>query len=412
MGEMMPMDVANTHALAPHGHAAAPKPHLDASRVRDIVLARLATAGKVIPRDELARELWPIVSHLLPMSEWQAMLDRDLGALADAGLCDAKPVAVSATEAGKKRALLVLGSNALPRTWTEAKGMRLVAKALDLDNLPPRRLKGLLKPDGLRMEIVQAAFKLKSRSVPTASRLRSQLAKLAVTRAFGDSLPAGLDGRSGLSASAGRALAGRLANPPREFATDGRLVAALAMEHAGTTKPGIDDLQTGLLRRYVTRGTIKTTEKAERAPRRSVKSAVRPLTAVAKSSAATLAPPALQQPAQALAPTALKLVHTAPSRPDFATFVAAVLAAAGSVAEGWPGNRKAFVCKVWVAIQKAHPHWVVSDVEFKAMLVEAHRVGSIVLVNADLKDQRALADLQASAIAYKNAIFHFVRVDD
>ncbi len=415
MGEKTPMDAANTHALAPHGHAATPKPHLDASRVRDIVLARLATAGKVIPRDDLARELWPIVSHLLPMSDWATMLDRDLGALADAGLCDTKPVAVSATEAGKKRALLVLGSNSLPRTWSEAKGMRLVAKALDLDNLPPRRLKGLLKPDGLRMEIVQAAFKLKSRSVPTASRLRSQLAKLAVTRAFGDSLPAGLDGRSGLSASAGRALAGRLANPPREFSTDGRLVAALAMEHAGTTKPGFEDLQTGLLRRYVTRGAVTTAEKAERTPRRATKSVTRLMSAVARPAEAAharLAPVTAAAPAAA--PPPLKLVHTAPAptRPDFTSFVAAVLAAADSVAEGWSGNRKAFVSKVWGAIQKAHPHWVVSDVEFKAMLVEAHRAGRLVLVNADLKDERALADLQASAIAYKNAIFHFVRVDD
>jgi hypothetical protein len=295
----------------------------------------------------------------------------------------------------------------LPRTWSEAKGMRLVAKALALDNLPPRRLKGLLKPDGLRLEIVQAAFKLKSRSVPTASRLRSQLAKLAVTRAFGDSLPAGLDGRSGLSASAGRALAGRLANPPREFPTDGRLVAALAMEHAGATKPGFEDLQTGLLRRYVTRGAVNITEKAERTPRRATaKTGARPISAVAK-------PVAAATPA-ATTPPPLKLVHntSAPTRPDFASFVAAVLAAANSVAEGWSGNRKAFVSKVWGAIKQAHPHWLVNDVEFKAMLVEAHRAGRIVLVNADLKDERALADLQASAIAYKNAIFHFVRVDD
>jgi hypothetical protein len=182
------------------------------------------------------------------------------------------------------------------------------------------------------------------------------------------------------------------------------------MEHAGATKPGFEDLQTGLLRRYVTRGAINTAEKSERTPRRAAKAVARPVSAVAKPAAAA---PSAATPVAAT-PAPLKLVHntSAPTRPDFASFVTAVLAAADSVAEGWSGNRKAFVSKVWSAIQKAHPHWLVNDVEFKAMLVEAHRAGRIVLVNADLKDERALAELQASAIAYKNAIFHFVRVDD
>ena len=376
---------------------------LDGGRVRDIVLVRLATAGKVVARADLARELWPIVSHLLSMPEWQVALDRDLGALADAGLCDAKPIAVSVTDAGSKRAALVLGVNALPRTWTEAKGARMVAKALGIEGLPPRRLKALMKADALRLEIVQAAFKLRARGVPTASRLRSLLAKLAVARAFGDSLPTGIEGRTGLSAKAGRALAGRLAHPPRDFPTDGRLVAALAMEHAGATTPGLETLQTALLRRYVTRGIVKPPELRARSQRRPAKSAMRPVEVVAKVGLPVLVPVSVN-------PAASK--GCVPTRPDFAGFVAAVLAAAEGVAEGWPGNRKAFVSKVWGAVQAHHPEWLVSEVEFKAMLIEAHRVGRVVLANADLKDQRSMADVQASAIAYKNAIFHFVRVDD
>ena len=400
MGETADMDGALPHISEPHRAAPALKPHLDGGRVRDIVLVRLATAGKAVARADLARELWPIVSHLQPMAEWQAALDRDLGALADAGLCDAKPVAVEVTGAGSKRAALVLGVNALPRTWTEAKGARLVAKALGAEGLPPRRLKALLKADGLRLEIVQSAFKLKARGVPTPARIRSQLAKLAVTRAFGDSLPTGMDGRSGLSAKAGRALAGRLANPPREFPTDGRLVAALAMEYAGTTKSGFEDLQTALLRKYVTRGAVRAPETLARASRRAEKVAARP---AAKAKGAV--------PVLTLVETNPRSMAT-PARPDFAGFVAATLAAAQGVAEGWPGNRKAFVSKVWGAVQAQHPEWLVSEIEFKAMLIEAHRVGRIVLANADLKDQRSMADVQASAIAYKNAIFHFVRVDD
>ena len=102
----------------------------------------------------------------------------------------------------------------------------------------------------------------------------------------------------------------------------------------------------------------------------------------------------------------------APARPDFAGFVKAVRALSNSLAEGWPGNRKAFVSKVWRAVQERHAHWGISEVEFKGMLAEAHRAGQLVLANADLKDSRFIADIQASAIAYKNAVFHYVRVDD
>jgi hypothetical protein len=46
------------------------------------------------------------------------------------------------------------------------------------------------------------------------------------------------------------------------------------------------------------------------------------------------------------------------------------------------------------------------------MLTEAHRCGLLVLANADLKDKRDLKDLQASAVTYKNTVWHFIRVED
>ena len=45
------------------------------------------------------------------------------------------------------------------------------------------------------------------------------------------------------------------------------------------------------------------------------------------------------------------------------------------------------------------------------MLAEAHRAGSLALANADLKDNSNIKDLQDSAVVYKNAVFHFIRVD-
>ncbi len=60
------------------------------------------------------------------------------------------------------------------------------------------------------------------------------------------------------------------------------------------------------------------------------------------------------------------------------------------MAEGWPGNRKAFISHVWNAIRDSEPQWGISEIEFKCMLAEAHRAGRIVLANADLKDKKNL----------------------
>ena len=57
------------------------------------------------------------------------------------------------------------------------------------------------------------------------------------------------------------------------------------------------------------------------------------------------------------------------------------------------------------------PEWGLSEIEFKCMLVEAHRAGSLALANADLKDNSNIAQVQDSAVVYKNAVFHFIRVD-
>jgi hypothetical protein len=45
------------------------------------------------------------------------------------------------------------------------------------------------------------------------------------------------------------------------------------------------------------------------------------------------------------------------------------------------------------------------------MLAEAHRVGQLALANADLKDKNNMKDVQDSAVSYRNAVFHFIRVD-
>ena len=82
------------------------------------------------------------------------------------------------------------------------------------------------------------------------------------------------------------------------------------------------------------------------------------------------------------------------SPPDMAEFCRAVVDAARPVAEGWPGNRKAFISLVWKAIRNARPDWGLSEIAFKGMLAEAHRSGQIELATADLKDGRDLKSLE------------------
>jgi hypothetical protein len=118
--------------------------------------------------------------------------------------------------------------------------------------------------------------------------------------------------------------------------------------------------------------------------------------------------PRLVEPKSAPAPVALT---APPGRPDLAGFVAEVRRQAAGQAQGWPGNRRAYISHVWRQLREQRPDWGVSEIEFKCMLAEAHRAGHVALANADLKDSKNIKDLQDSAVVYKNAVFHFIRVD-
>lgn len=414
---MMDAGTLELPRAAPHAEA-----QLDKGRVRDIVLIRIAFAGRLLGRDTVARELAPIGAHLVSADVWQSEIERDLAALADAGLAEIRASSVGATEAGIKRATMIMGGRGnLPKSWAEARDVRLVAKALGIENEAPARLKALRKPDGLRARIVIQAFNLKLKGVPTPIRLRTALAQVALSRAFGDKMKPQAPSKSGLSPKAGRVLAGQLASKPQDFRTDSRLVAALAANAMGITRSDLPSLQLAVLRRYVTKGDIPAeTPKATR--RRKVTRTAPYIKAVGQGELPLGAPAAApatspQQDDHADASShsieqALARALSPPMRPDFAGFVATVRQSAGRVAEGWAGNRKAFISRVWRAIQASEPHWALTEIEFKCMLTEAHRAGQILLANADLKDDRNLRDVQESAVAYRNAVFHFVRVDD
>jgi hypothetical protein len=364
---------------------------LDTGHVRDIVLARIACAHAAIGRGEIASDLAPIVAHRVSAGRWRSMLEGEIGSLMAGGLVTSDGSRVRATDAGAAKAGAFLGvKGQLPRDWAAICDTRLIVRTLGLQREPVKRQHALATPEGLRMAIVQRAYNLKIKGVPTPSRLRAALANVALQRAFGNKINAGLAGKTALPAKAGRLLAAQLARKPRNFGTDARLIAALAAEHVDAANSDLASLRLAVLRRYV--------EATEKAP------------AAGKSRLAPRPPRLVHaEPTEPARPQALPQVPA--GRPDLAGFVREVRRHAADRAQGWAGDRKAYISQVWRAIIEQRPDWGLSEIEFKCMLAEAHRAGQLALANADLKDATSLKELQDSAVLYKNAVFHFVRVE-
>lgn len=355
--------------------------------VSALVLARIATQGGAT-RADVRRDLQPMVAHRLSPAEWRGAAEAAADDLVAAGLATESRGRLAASETGTGALARLLGHRATATsTWAARRDVDLVAKSLGLEGESAAKLKALSKPEGLRALVVQKAFGLPLKPRQSAARLRADLAVIALERAFGNKIKSGLGAGSGLSAKAGRLLAGQLALRPREYPSDGRLLAQLAAEAVGTPQASLEALRAALLRDLVTKLLAPAAPPVVLPPARSA-----PLPANDLGPAASRPPPMV--------------------RPDLDGFSAEVLAAARGHAEGWPGNRKAFISRVWQAIRAARPEWGLSEIEFKGMLAEAHRAGRLVLANADLKDKKNLKDFEASAIGYKNTIWHFIRIED
>jgi hypothetical protein len=354
-------------------------------RLRLLLLVRLAGAERGLTRSVLAQDLAPIVPQTLPAAQWRALIERELDALLRDGSAK-QGVEVRLSETGSAAVRRFLGvKGALPGSWSELRDQRLIAKALGLERLAGKHLKALARPDGLRAGLVQASYNLKLKGIATPSRLRSALAALALKRAFGNQISVGVTGKGGLSAKAGRLLAAQLLRSPRDFGTDSRLIAALAAEQSGTKPADLEGLRRAILGRLFA-GAVVAADLRRPPPAGAL---------------ASLAPPPLR-PAPA---------NPTPARPDLAGFVGEVRRQAAAHAHGWVGNRKAYISHVWRALGEECADWRLSEIEFKCMLLEAHRAGQLALVNADLKDHKSMKDVQESAVVYKNAVFHFVQVD-
>lgn len=349
-----------------------------------LLLVRASCEGGAT-RADIVRDLASLVAHKLSPAEWRQAAETATGDLIAMGFVTEKRGRLKATDQGAAGTARYLGLKAPTELdWVDVRDVTLVAKALGAEGEPAARLKSLARPEALSAMIVQRAFGLPLKKNEQPARIRARLALIALERAFGNKIKAGMGSGAGLSAKAGRTLAGQLSRKPREFATDARLIAELAAEQVDAPRADLEQLRLALLKRLGTRAVDE--RRAAAGPKR-----------------ATVAPPSAMPVAANDAP---------PLRPDMKQFARQVQAAARTCADGWPGNRKAFISNVWNAVRLGAPQWGLSEIEFKCMLAEAHRSGEVVLANADLKDKKNIKELESSAILYKNTVWHFVRVED
>jgi hypothetical protein len=363
--------------------------------VNDLVLLRIAAGGAT--RADLQRDLATLVVPRTPGTQFRRAAELAIGAHMARHLATETRGRISPSAAGRRAAAELLEPLQCDlATWQAAK-VALTLRALKLDAATTSIAKGLNRPEGISALVLQNHFSLGKARVLSPATLRAELAVIALERAFGNRIKTGLGKGQGLPAKAGRILAGQLLKQPREIGTDGKLVVALAAEILATKDTSADGLTLALLRNLTTaRDTSDDTftDRANLLERKAKRPAPKPDN--------DAAPLARQLPSG----------RPAPVRPDMLEFASAVVAAARPVAQGWSGNRKAFISLVWNAIRNTRPEWELTEIAFKSMLAEAHRTGNVVLAGADLKDKCDLKELEDSKILYKNTVWHFVRVED
>ena len=356
--------------------------------IADLVLVRVAMGGAT--RADLQRDLAAFFAPQVPGTAFRRGAELAIGNYTDQGLISDLKGKLTVTPGGLRSAEgLIAPIPVAKTTWETLRNHALLMRALGLAHSSAPLVKAIDRPDGLAALVLQQHFGLALMRALSHNDLRAELAVIALERAFGNKIKTGLGKGSGLVGNTARLLAGQLFAKPREFSSDGKLVRALAAEVAGAANDTDEALRLAVLRRLTG-----------------------PAGGTSEDDADEASPPVSRAPKAANDAAPLSSTPPKMAAPSMSEFASAVIDAARPISEGWPGNRKAFISRVWQTIRVARREWELTEIAFKSMLAEAHRSGQLVLATADLKDKTSLRDLEDSKILYKNTVWHFVRVED
>ena len=323
------------------------------------------------------------------------------------------------TESGMAVAVRFLGVAIPARAdWSVVRDVLLVGRALGVEVAQGSRRKKLESAHGLRGAILERSFGVPAARTTTLTGLRDKLARKAAPQATapaGPKSPGGTTARS--KTSRNRRAVERLLRRPREFASDAALLAELAAEQVGAQQTNVPSLRKAILRKLIGR-PVDDAKDADQSIRTGSDPACptpppAPVTHAANPTGRPTGPAEGDGPGwiKAVA-AAISAATSDPRQPDADTFLRAVLRAAHACAEGWPGNRRAYIANVWRQLFETHPDWMLTDDDFKARLIEAHKAGHLTLAYADLRSKDTIELVQASAVRDRNNEWHFVRIDD
>ncbi len=357
---------------------------LDRAALERFVLLRINGAGASgLLRSALARDVRPLLASKVRADDLRdiineiviAVLQGDKASMSSRGRLKISP-----------KGAQVVGSDIGPRAqsagWAYTRDIVLVGEALGFS--PPqaqRSAKLLQSTEGMRTLVLSQAYGLGLPASARAAAVRDAIAKHVLVEKFGAHLRPEMRNVGRLPADLGRAIAGELAIHPRVHKSDHSLLAQLASEALGVTRHEINALRIALLGRllcpYLPKDD-KTVEQAQTIP----------------------------------ASRESRIRSEARHAPDLFGFVQTVSALARDKAQGWAGDRKAYISHVWKALLTNHPDWELDQSGFKGRLMQAHRAGLLSLANADLRSKANINDIEDSAIHYKNTEWHYIRVVD
>jgi hypothetical protein len=332
------------------------------SRVGNLILARLLTAGKRAPspkklKDDLAR------FFKFPPSEeqWQGYFQE----LEQAGMLELRPYRL--TDAGREAGLEFLGLRELPpRTnWNTLRNRYLLPKALGLPDSSPETLKRIGRKPNLEAVLLAARYELPP---DAASSLKIAVEALACKEL-------GFPEETTVDAVKARVLCKLLGTDERLPMKEIQKQLPRVAVGARNSKP--DALRDAMLQRWAD-----------------------------PTGTAAPAPPLAAQPDAEPESEPEQL-----ERFDLPAFARTVQAAARTSPSGRFGENKVFINHVWRHLQHEPglPHFDLSG--FKNRLTEANHAGLLHLSRADLVQVMDQADVQESETPYLDAKFHFVLLE-